>query len=122
MVSSEDPTSLGLQEVTVLVSLEGKDPATGDPIPDMTLSCVDQVEHFIVKPRFALEKLGFKELLLISSCLFLPISADVDEAFNDPCLDEYKTRSARSSSVMFLQSWFICVYISGERTRVGRMS
>ena len=30
--------------------------------------------------------------------------ADVVEAFKDSCLDECKTRSARSSSVMFLHN------------------
>ena len=38
---SEDPASLGLQEVTILVSLQGKNPATGDPVPDLNLACVD---------------------------------------------------------------------------------
>ena len=44
------PTRLGLQKVSVLVSLQGKSPATGDPVSDLGLACTDQVEHFIVKP------------------------------------------------------------------------
>ena len=32
------------------------------------------------------------------------MSVDVDEAFKDYGLDEYKTKSARSSSVMFLHN------------------
>ena len=37
----EDPTSLSLQEVTVLVSLKSEDPSSGDPIPDMDFSRID---------------------------------------------------------------------------------
>ena len=52
----------------------------GSPVPDINLACVDQVEHFVIKPRFALKKLSFMELLLISSCLsgcrFLPLLAN----------------------------------------------
>ena len=37
----EDVSGLRLQEVPVFVSLQGKNPATGDPISDMNLSHID---------------------------------------------------------------------------------
>ena len=39
--SSKDPAGLGFEKVTVFVSLKGKDPATGDPVPGIDLTCFD---------------------------------------------------------------------------------
>lgn len=69
--TTKDPTGLTLQEVAILISLDGEDPSSCHPVLGVNLATVYKIKHFIIKPGLDFGKLGFLETLIIFTKLRL---------------------------------------------------
>ena len=59
------PAGLGLDKVTVFVTLNGQDPASTNKVLALYLAQVNQFKNVVVNPRLVFSLLGFDKVLII---------------------------------------------------------
>ena len=68
--TSQYPSCLCLQEVTLFVRLDGKHPSSGYIISRFDFSQINKIEDFVFNPGFVLQMFCFSRLFVISSSFF----------------------------------------------------